>query len=190
MSRCNRTSSAGSVRAGGDRERFTRQPPRPILQDLLDREAGQVVTEGVPVDPCQQHQAKAALLADGALEQVARGGGEGEDQLIAEATQQDHGARGDARGFRGVISYPGDTPMIIECSREHGLGIVRDEQAHLMNGMGKRSSWKPGQRRDVAGRSGLEYRPGSHPWAEPRSRGGGAVLVAFCSRRYRWFTDP
>ena len=97
MSRSHSTSSAGSASAGGDPERFTRQPPRPILQGLIDHEAGQVVTEGVPVDPCQQHQAKTALLADGALEQVARGGGEGEDQLIAEATQQDHGARAECQ---------------------------------------------------------------------------------------------
>lgn len=32
------------------------------------------------------------MLADGALEQTDRGGGNREDQLIAEATQQGHGA--------------------------------------------------------------------------------------------------
>jgi hypothetical protein len=78
----------------------------------------------------------------------------------------------DTRSFRCVITSPGNTPEIMEYCLEHGLGIVRDEQTHLMNGMGERSSWNPGQRRDVADESGLEYHPGSHPWAEPRSRGG------------------
>lgn len=102
--------------------------PRAILQGLIDREAGQAVTEAVPADPCQQDQAKAALLVDGAL-----------------------GLGRDPRGFRGVITSPGDTPVIIEYWRARRLGIVGDDQTHSMNGVGERSSWNPGQRRDGAG---------------------------------------
>ncbi len=110
MSRCNSTSAAGSASAGGNPERFSRQPPRPILpgKGLIDRGAGQAVREAVPADPCLQQQAKAALLADGAL---------------------GHGR--DTRGSRGVITSPGDTPVLNEYWRAQRLGIVRRQQEPL-----------------------------------------------------------
>jgi hypothetical protein len=110
VSRCNSTSAAGSASAGGNPERFSRQPPRPILpgKGLIDRGAGQAVREAVPADPCLQQQAKAALLADGAL---------------------GHGR--DTRGSRGVITSPGDTPVLNEYWRAQRLGIVRRQQEPL-----------------------------------------------------------
>jgi hypothetical protein len=56
-------------------------------QGLIDGDTGQVSEQAVPIDPAQQRQAQAAALADGALEQEDRGGGEREDQLVDEAAQ-------------------------------------------------------------------------------------------------------
>ena len=88
----------------------------PGLQRLISGDTGQVSEQAIPIDPGEQCHAQAAVNADGALEQADRSGGDREDQLVAEATQQGHGA------WAGPLRVP-MPPHPFEAPKEFGLVI-------------------------------------------------------------------